>query len=157
MKWWITQLACEEDPISLEPLRKLRYPPFECKTDPSLPHATSSDWFDGRVLANYLVATANFVHPISRRELSREECAALDHYCTEHRLGGAHVTEVFDCAQTAPGTTNLAMLRAQAEGVLQSLFGEGASQQPRRAPPPQQAAVVSEGALSEFGGTRTCR
>ena len=73
-RWWVTALAQEDDPISLEPLRKLRYPPFECRTDPSLPHRTSSDWFDGRVLAHYLVATANFVHPISRRELSRVEC-----------------------------------------------------------------------------------
>ena len=53
--WWTSTLACEEDPISLEPLRKLRYPPFQCKTDPNLPHPTSSDWFDGKVLAAYLV------------------------------------------------------------------------------------------------------
>ena len=41
-RWWARELAHEEDPISLEPLRKLRYPPFECKTDPSLPHRTST-------------------------------------------------------------------------------------------------------------------
>ena len=64
-RWWVTALSQEDDPISLEPLRKLRYPPFECRADPTLPHRTSSDWFDGRVLAHYLVATANFVHPIS--------------------------------------------------------------------------------------------
>ena len=43
------------DPISLEPLRSLRYPPFELRADPSLTHATSSDWFDGAVLAAYLI------------------------------------------------------------------------------------------------------
>ena len=108
-RWWTRKLATEEDPISLEPLRKLRYPPFQCKTDPSLAHDTSSDWFDGRVLANYLVATAHFVHPISRRELAREECVALDRYCIEHQLCGAHVTTVFDCAQSSsPGQANVA-------------------------------------------------
>jgi len=44
--WWRSSTA--EDPISLEPLRVLKYPPFECKTDLTLSHATSSDWFDGR-------------------------------------------------------------------------------------------------------------
>ena len=57
-KWWTVELAAEEDPISLEPLRKLRYPAFECKADPTLTHRTNSDYFDGRVLAHYLVATA---------------------------------------------------------------------------------------------------
>ena len=56
----------------------------------------AADWFDGIVLAHYLVATAHFVHPISRRELSRDECVAPDAYCVEHRLGSAHVTSVFD-------------------------------------------------------------
>ena len=82
-RWWTTSLATLEDPISLEPLRKLRYPPFKLPTDPSLAHTTDSDWFDGHILANYLVSTASFVHPISRREISREECVALDAYCTE--------------------------------------------------------------------------
>ena len=35
-------------------------------------------WFDGHILANYLVSTAKFTHPISRRALTRAECGALD-------------------------------------------------------------------------------
>ena len=66
---WLTEC----DPISLEPLRLLRYPPFECRADLSLSHCVASDWFDGRVLASYLVSTGNFTHPISRRELTRAD------------------------------------------------------------------------------------
>ena len=155
-RWWVTALAQEDDPISLEPLRKLHYPPFECRTDPSLPHRTSSDWFDGRVLAHYLVATANFVHPISRRELSRVECVALDKYCLEHRLGSAHVADVYDCAQSGEaGVAQLstAQLRAQAESLLQSLFagsdGSSAQQRGRQQPVRDAAAAsVSDGGLT---------
>ena len=83
-RWWATALATIEDPISLEPLRKLRYPPFKLPTDPELHHTTDSDWFDGHFLANYLVSTATFMHPISRRAITRDECVALDAYCTEY-------------------------------------------------------------------------
>ena len=93
LPWWASKLSTVEDPISLEPLRTLRYPPFECRADPSLPHGTESDWYDGRVLAMYLISTANFVHPVSRRELTRDECVDLDRYCVEHKLCAAHVAQ----------------------------------------------------------------
>ena len=121
-RWWISKLAAVEDPISLEPLRTLKYPPFQCKADPSLPHdALSSDWFDGHVFAMYLVSTAHFVHPISRRELTRAECVALDQYCVHHDLCGDHVVRVFDGAQA--GEASVAQLQAEANGVLRALFG----------------------------------
>ena len=88
-RWWTRELAGECDPISLEPLRSLRYPPFECKADPTLSHGTGSDWFDGVTLAAYLVSTGQFFHPISRRELVREDCASLDEYLVEHGHGEA--------------------------------------------------------------------
>ena len=48
MPWWTAPAyATLEDPISLEPIRTLRYPPFSLVADPSLPHWTSSDYFDG--------------------------------------------------------------------------------------------------------------
>ena len=50
-----------EDPISLEPLRRLRFPPFRCPADPELRHGTDSDWFDGGVLASYLVCEGALV------------------------------------------------------------------------------------------------
>ena len=53
-KWWRT--STEVDPISLEPLSELDYPPFELG-----PHL-----FDGRVLAFYLVSTGTFLNPALR-------------------------------------------------------------------------------------------
>ena len=46
-RWWTRALASEVDPISLEPLRSLHYPPYECRADTSVTHQTGSDWFDG--------------------------------------------------------------------------------------------------------------
>ena len=88
---WLTEC----DPISLEPLRLLRYPPFECRADLSLSHCVASDWFDGRVLASYLVSTGNFTHPISRRELTRADCAALDRYLVENCLSITSTSRLF--------------------------------------------------------------
>ena len=129
-RWWLTELATEEDPISLEPLRKLRYPPFRLRADPELPHWVSADWFDGKVLASYLISTGQFNHPISRRALTRDECAALDSYLSEHQLGEAHVELVFrhvkrnvDSATASSATSHVARLRAGAATVLGSLFG----------------------------------
>ena len=95
--WWTRGvLATVSDPISLEPLRALRYPPFSLRADPSLDHGTSGDWFDGQVLASYLISTGNFTHPISRRDLSRADCEGLDSYLMQHDLGGARVALAFD-------------------------------------------------------------
>ena len=133
-RWWLTELATEEDPISLEPLRKLRYPPFRLRADPELPHWVSADWFDGKVLASYLISTGQFNHPISRRALTRDECAALDSYLSEHQLGEAHVELVFrhvkrnvDSATASSATSHVARLRAGAATVLGSIFGEPTS------------------------------
>jgi hypothetical protein len=35
-------------------------------------------WFDPKMLANYLVSTKTFQHPLNRRDLSREECLDLE-------------------------------------------------------------------------------
>ena len=66
------------DPISLEPIADLTYPPFEVKTDPtskakpSTPGATHL--FDGRLLAVYMVSSSKFEDPINRRALTLNEC-----------------------------------------------------------------------------------
>ena len=79
-RWWVRELISVCDPISLDPIRTLRHPPFELRADPAAAHnSPDSDWYDGQLLASYLVSTGNFTHPMSRRELTRAECAAL--YC----------------------------------------------------------------------------
>ena len=132
-RWWARELANVDDPISLEPIRALRYPPFELRANPSAANgARDSDWYDGALFASYLVSTGTFAHPISRRELTRKECVALDAYLRENRLAAAHVAEAFDnrelyaTADGAPPGSRVAALRAEADMVLHNLFA-GAS------------------------------
>jgi|AntAceMinimDraft_1070359.scaffolds.fasta_scaffold225844_1 hypothetical protein len=75
-QWWSTLEGC--DPISQEPLQDLPYPPFELggaaarkgggkgKPQHGTP-AASGQFFDARLLANYMVSTGRFECPITRR------------------------------------------------------------------------------------------
>jgi len=75
--WW--RNLDDDDPISLEPLSSLPYPPFELANRPQPGSArVSVHYFDGQVLAYYLVSTATFFDPLSREPLTREDCARLD-------------------------------------------------------------------------------
>ena len=124
--WWRRLTDC--DPISLEPLRRLRVPPFNLATDEE--HAC---WFDGKLLANYLVSSGSFLHPISRRGLTGDDCLKLDAHLVEHRLGKACVKHAFDHVedykkQQSPENQVLRM-QAEANAVLRSLYASmGAGQ-----------------------------
>ena len=121
-RWWATLPEAETDPISLEPLAALAYPPFSLRNAEPEPEseqpvqlermlekhpkamteegqpATAAECrtlFDGRVLAHYLVSTLVFQHPITRRELGEAECKALDAYLVANRLGRPRVLRAF--------------------------------------------------------------
>ncbi len=94
--WWTVRLADAVDPITLEPLRILTYPPFRLPADPSLPYQTDSDFFDPCSLSSYLVSRLNFSHPFSRRLLEREECVSLDRHLAQNGLPAAGVALAFD-------------------------------------------------------------
>ena len=145
-QWWHRELAAVCDPISLDPLRTLKYPPFELRADPgrscrdaSLPNGTpDADFYDGKLLASYLVSTGNFTHPISRRDLGRPECVQLDQYMVAHRLGKPQVAAAFEHKeeykknpQETPDPLSpagrVAGLRAEADAVLQALFAGASS------------------------------
>jgi hypothetical protein len=94
-RWW--QQLDEHCPLSLESLSEKSYPPFNLGTDES--HTT---YFDGRTLAKWLISSGKFIHPCSRREITRDECKRLDRYLREHRLGDGllfDVLYVFDHPQ----------------------------------------------------------
>jgi hypothetical protein len=123
-RWWVRELISVCDPISLDPIRTLRHPPFELRADPAAAHnSPDSDWYDGQLLASYLVYTGNFTHPMSRRELTRAECAALDAYLKENRLCVAKVAAAFDIRDDykkpggAPGS-RLHDMRTEADAVV---------------------------------------
>merc|ERR1719305_1927797 len=113
------------DPISLEPLSELEYPPF------GLQEQGVWHFFDGAVLATYLVSTATFCNPMTRTPLTRDDCRALDEYLLENGLRAGLkdvlVTHAYDLLEmTRKGQDVGAMIsRSQREAttVLNSLFG----------------------------------
>jgi len=77
--WW--QHLLDKCPLTLESLSEQTHPPFNLGTDES--HAT---YFEGHTLAKWLISSGKFIHPCSRREITRDECKRLDAYLREHRL-----------------------------------------------------------------------
>ena len=71
----------EECPITLEPLATLPYPPFIIKGASS---SNSASYFDGLALASYIVSRGIFQNPLTREDLTWEDCRRLDDYLDEH-------------------------------------------------------------------------
>lgn len=135
------------DPITLDPLDELSYPPFPLVIEPPYvpvdtfppPHdfQAALHLFDGRTLAYYLISQLQFIDPLNRRDLTRPELVCLDNYLKKHNLGEARVVEAYDFkgvsissagseAQTARGRTR--MLQEEAASILEALFqGHGST------------------------------
>mmetsp|Transcript_54 Transcript_54/g.80 ORF Transcript_54/g.80 Transcript_54/m.80 type:complete len:634 (+) Transcript_54:111-2012(+) len=117
--WWQKEFNEDQcDPISLEPLCELTYPPFEL----------GGHYFDGVVLATYVVSTSSFVNPMTREQMTRVQCRALDEYLQENDLllasKSPKVTEAFDLSQrTNQGGQVDNSLQREATTLLHSLFG----------------------------------
>ena len=116
-EWWREELTEEVcDPISLEPIRELEYPPF----------GLGGHWFDGAMLATYAVSTSTFENPMTREPMTRNDCRSLDDYLERNKLFAGEkkprVTEAFDLL-TARGSDEDRSLRREATTLLHSLFG----------------------------------
>ena len=85
--WW--QHLPDKCPLTLELFSEQTRPPFNLGTDES--HAT---YFEGHTLAKWLISSGKFIHPCSRREITRDECKRLDAYLREHRLGDGLLFDV---------------------------------------------------------------
>eukprot|EP00978_Attheya_sp_CCMP212_P014759 scaffold37786_cov37-Attheya_sp.AAC.1 len=100
--------------------------------------------FDGRSLAYYLVSQLQFIDPLNRRDLTRDELLALDAYLKRHGfVKAAKVVEAYDAhgvtvsragvaGQTPAGRAQL--LQQEAQALLGSLY-QTTTTQPRRIPP----------------------
>ena len=177
------------DPISLEPLSSLHYPPFALTISPpyepvlewpvpendttkptsdlvkeakkreqqvmeeqwgallsqkksedvtienQIPLSTQKHYhlFDGKVLAYYLVSTLQFIDPLNRRDLTRQEISNLDAYLAKHQLKKMRVLEAYDekgvslssagaNAQSQSG--RLRIRQEEARNLLNSLFSD---------------------------------
>jgi len=91
-KWWHS--LNDSDPITMEALSELKYPPFSVPVDGQYPH-----YFDGQSLAQYLVSTANFINPNNRQLLKRDTCVKLDSYLKNNQLTNYQVTNSFDLSK----------------------------------------------------------
>lgn len=129
------------DPITLESIVSLSYPPFAIAAEE--PWHVISIWptpstidaalvnneentqekkttkenvnlYDGRALAYYLVSQLSFIDPLNRRDLTRPELVNLDRYLQRHNLGRAHVVEAYD---------NLGMTKSRAGVAFQTAQG----------------------------------
>ena len=119
-QWWRELAASETDPISLEPLNRLRVEPFEIDED------GHKMLFDARVLAAYLVSSNVFANPLTRRPLRRETCASLDAHLEKHgRAKDATVARALDLSRDDDAQRRLQSerLRAESRRVLAALFG----------------------------------
>ncbi|KAL1506898.1 hypothetical protein AB1Y20_007763 [Prymnesium parvum] len=142
--WW--RRLTDVDPISLEPLRRMRHEPFGLRKD-----ETHQCWFDGKVLAHYLVSTGDFTHPLSRRPLTLDDCAALDAYLTTHRAAKASVVYAFehqeDYKKKESPENHVLRLQHEASELLRSLYR---GEEPRlRAPPPPPPPPAEEESFVE--------
>ena len=117
-QWWRELAASETDPISLEPLNRLRVEPFEIDED------GHKMLFDARVLAAYLVSSNVFANPLTRRPLRRETCASLDAHLEKHgRAKDATVARSLDLSRDDDAQQRLQSVRREAALVLRALFG----------------------------------
>ena len=131
-RWWtFPPYSTNIDPISLEPLRKLRHPPFELRPDVEQ-SGDQNIFFAPEILAAYFLASGQFTHPVSRRAVRREECAMLDAHLVANGLGESRVAHAFDVykheevgAATVPSVSRrMARMRLEAEQVMNTLFAQ---------------------------------
>ena len=131
--WWKALEDSIVDPISLEPIRDLEYPPFEVvsehtKTGGGPGSGRVVHYFDGQFLAHYVVSTANFINPVNRDQLDRDVCMRLDAYLRENNLPSAQVTECYrlfeasSAKQQGEESAHARQLRQEATAVMAALF-----------------------------------
>lgn len=150
-RWW--ESVADEDPISLEPIADLNYPPFSLTNDAD---SQATTHFDGRVLAQYLVSTGTFEHPITRRELTHEECLSLDAYLALHKLGTGRVAEAHsrkdEYKPDAEGNRGALGLQVEASTLLEALFENSNRYGLRRQQQQQQGRGRGRGSSSRAHG-----
>jgi len=120
-EWW--HALQEDDPITLEPLKKLNVPPF------GLVSNGVTQYFDAVALASYITRRAVFENPLNREAISREDCARLDEHIGHHvpESRAFRVADALDLQQAirakrAGGSRSAAALRREASAALQGLF-----------------------------------
>ena len=96
--------------------------------------------FDGRALAYYMVSQLQFIDPLNRRDLTRDELVHLDRYLRRHLFLDLNVCEAYDAKGVSLSTAGAAaptpsgrarILQDEARNLLQALFGSPSSSSSR--------------------------
>jgi hypothetical protein len=128
------------------------------ETTPKEPSKRHYHLYDGRALAYYLVSQLQFIDPLNRRDLTRDELVNLDSYLKRNNLQGAKVVEAYDAkgitlssagavAHTAQGRAHI--LQETARNLLSSLFG-GTSVTAAAAPAPSSSQASTSSLQEQY-------
>lgn len=104
----------------MSPICELPQPPFALEACGSaVPH-----YFDARFLANYLASSCDFIDPMNRRPLTREECVDLDKHLQWYYPDQQFiiVADAFDLFERNVGGEVGTSVQREATSVLQHLF-----------------------------------
>ncbi|CAE8607448.1 unnamed protein product [Polarella glacialis] len=133
-EWW--RKLVDEDPITLEPLKELGFPPF--KLTSGINATGASHYFDAVALASYLTRRGIFENPLTREPLGLQECVQLDEHlrlhvplCREFRVADALTLQRSIRVKSATSSQSVA-LRREATAALHGLFsfsGRGGRQE----------------------------
>ena len=159
--WW--RSLTEDDPITLEPISELPVPPFELHADDT----EVTHYFDGSVLAKYMLSHGKIENPFTREPLRREECHALDEHLRVYDPESATVSvlEAFELAgrikvkkSSAEGSgaesaqeARETSLRREAAVALQNLFQYRKERSNQRAAAARAAVGGSGGSICARG------
>ena len=140
------QVEKQAEKVDLEELNKRRIEeqwggkPIVMDTEPSTDGVGADgqesrrhyNLYDGRALAYYLVSQLQFIDPLNRRDLTRDELVNLDDYLKRHGFTDIRVTEAYDAKGITISTAGAAAITSQgraeilqqmAQVLLNSLFG----------------------------------
>ena len=120
--------------------------------------------YDGRALAYYMVSQLQFIDPLNRRDLTRDELVNLDRYLRRHGFNDLNVTEAYDekgvsissagaAANTAAGRA--AILQQEASVLLNALFGGSSVSYTTQSSVSSPNNLARQYRAHEAGGQRT--
>ena len=72
-RWW--ESSDEDDPITLEPISSLPFPPF----------SLHSSLFDPLSLSAYVISRNKFESPLTRQEMTQADCKRLDEHLAKYK------------------------------------------------------------------------
>jgi len=147
-RWW--HKLDGDCPISLAPLGELPQPPFGLQAEGSC----NLHYFDARFLASFLLSSCDFIDPVNRRQLTLEECTALDEHLQRYYPGASCDSSVADAftlferqraSNAAEDGSAMHSVQREATAVLQHLFRFGSA---RRTDRRGRAIAYADGGLT---------